>query len=196
MPKSKIRVNPLIYPMPVVLIGANIRSKPNFMPLAWICMAEHEPPMILISSSNSHYTNEGIIENKTFSVNTPSETMIKATDYCGLHSGKNQNKSEIFEIFFGDLKTAPMIMQAPLNLECEVVKILNTNELIDSDKKGHNIFIGKIVNAYADEKYLTNGVPDLAKMKPFTLTQNDNFYWKMGEKAGKAWSIGKNYLNV
>lgn len=182
--------------MPVVLIGANIRSKPNFMPLAWICMAEHEPPMILISSSKSHYTNVGIIENKTFSVNTPSETMIKATDYCGLHSGKNQNKSEIFEIFFGDLKTAPMIMQAPLNLECEVVKILNTNELIDSDKKGHNIFIGKIVNAYADEKYLTNGVPDLAKMKPFTLTQNDNFYWKMGEKAGKAWSIGKNYLNV
>ena len=94
MLKNKIRLNPYLYPMPVVLIGANVKNKANFMPLGWICMAEHKPHMILISSSKPHYTNEGIIENQTFSVNTPSETMIKATDYCGLKTGKEIDKSK------------------------------------------------------------------------------------------------------
>lgn len=179
--------------MPVVLLGANVKSKANFMPLGWICMAEHEPPMILISSSKSHYTNEGIIENRTFSVNTPSEAMIKATDYCGLKTGKEIDKSNIFEIFYGELKTAPMIKQATLNLECRLMKTIDTKEIIRLEKKGHYIFIGEIVQAYAEEKYLTNGIPDITKMKPFLLTQIDANYWKIGEKIGRAWSIGKDY---
>ena len=176
MSKNKIRVNPLLYPMPLVLIGVNVKGKANFMPLAWICMAEHEPPMILISSSATHFTNEGIIENQTFSINTPSIDMIRATDYCGLKSGKKIDKSNIFDIFYGELKTAPMITQAPLNLECKVVKTIDTKELIEPDKNGHHIFIGKMVNAYAEEEYLTNGIPDIKKMDPFILTQMDRNY--------------------
>jgi flavin reductase (DIM6/NTAB) family NADH-FMN oxidoreductase RutF len=194
MMKKKIEINPYLYPMPVVLIGANVAGKANFMPLAWICMIEHEPHMISISSSQTHYTNKGILENKTFSVNTPSEAMIKATDYCGLNTGKNIDKSNIFEIFYGELKTAPMITKTPLNLECKLVKVIDTKEFIPPDKRGHFIFIGEIIQAYADEEYLINGIPDILKMKPFTLTQNDNNYWKVGEKIGRAWSIGKNYL--
>ena len=192
--KNRIRIYPYLYPMPVVLIGANVRGKVNFMPLAWISMFEHEPYMISISSSQSHYTNEGILENQTFSVNTPSEDMIKATDYCGLKSGKDIDKTKIFEFFYGELETAPMITKAPLNLECKVVKKVDTKVFISPDKKGHYIFIGEIVQAYADEKYLTNGIPDITKMKPFTLTQNDNHYWKVGEQIGRAWYIGKDYL--
>lgn len=193
MIKNKIRVNPYLYPMPVVLIGTIIEGRVNFMPLAWISMVEHEPHLISISSSQSHYTNKGIIENRTFSINTPSESMIKATDYCGLKTGKDIDKSKIFEVFYGELKTAPMIKEAPLNLECKVVKIIDTKEFISPENKGHYIFIGEIIEAYADESYLTNGIPDITKMNPFSLTQNDNNYWKVGEKIGRAWSIGKDY---
>ncbi len=193
MVKNKIRPNPYIYPMPLVLIGANVNGKANFMPLAWISMAEHEPPMISISSSKSHYTNKGIVENQTFSVNTPSEDMIKSADYCGLKSGKDIDKSKIFEIFYGELGTAPMLIETPLNLECRVVKIVDTKDFIAPDKRGHYIFIGEIVQAYSGEEYLTNGIPDIKKINPYTLTQIDASYWKIGEKIGKAWSIGKDY---
>jgi flavin reductase (DIM6/NTAB) family NADH-FMN oxidoreductase RutF len=186
MSKNKIRVNPYLYPMPVVLIGVNINNKPNFMPLAWACIVEHNPPMILISSSQNHYTNIGIKENNTFSVNTPSEDMLVPTDYCGIISGKELDKSNIFEVFYGDLETAPMILDAPLNLECELFKT------IDLDK-GHDIFIGKIINAYSEDKYLTNGIPDIKKMNTFFFSMNDNNYWKIGEHIGRAWSIGKSY---
>ena len=194
MKKNKIKVGPYIYPMPLVLIGANVEGSANFMPLAWISMVEHEPHMISISSFQPHYTNKGIIENKTFSINTPSESMIEATDYCGLRTGQKTDKSQVFEVFYGELKTAPMIKQAPLNLECKVVKIIDTKEFISRENKGHFIFIGEIIQAYADERYLTNGMPDITKIKPFSLTQVDRSYWKIGERKGSAWYIGKDYL--
>ncbi|NHJ21065.1 MAG: flavin reductase family protein [Candidatus Lokiarchaeota archaeon] len=193
MEKKKIEVGPYLYPMPLVLIGANVGGKANFMPLAWISMVEHEPYIISISSYQTHFTNNGIIENLTFSINIPSESMIEATDYCGLKTGEKIDKSQVFEVFYGELKTAPMIKQAPLNLECRLVNTINTKEFISTESKGHFIFFGEIIQAYADETYLTNGMPDITKMKPFSLTQADRSYWNIGKKIGSAWYIGKDY---
>jgi flavin reductase (DIM6/NTAB) family NADH-FMN oxidoreductase RutF len=172
--------------MPVVLIGAKINGRVNFTPIAWATIVEYKPPMILISSSQNHHINEGIIENQCFSANTPSEEMLIETDYCGIKSGKNIDKSKIFEVFYGELEKAPMIANAPLNLECKLFKTID----IDA---GHDIFIGKIINAYSEEIYLTNGIPDMKKMNAFLFSMNDNNYWKIGENLGKAWSIGKQY---
>ena len=191
MNKNKIRLGTYLYPMPVVLIGANVNGKPNFMPIAWASIVEHNPPMIAISSYETHHTNQGIKENRTFSVNTPSEGMVEITDYCGLVTGKETDKSEIFDIFYGELKTAPMIVHSPINLECEVVKIIDIKEFTDREK-GHELIIGKIIQAYADEYYLTNDIPDITKLKPFVYS-NDGNYWKLGEHLGKAFSIGQNY---
>lgn len=189
MSKNKIRLGPYLYPMPVVLIGVKVNGKPNFMPLAWISIVEHKPPMISISSNQNHYTNLGIKENKTFSVNTISEDLVIPMDYCGLNSGKALDKSTIFEIFYGELKTAPMIQSSPLTLECNIIKSIDT-------EMGHDIFIGEIVGAYSEDKFLTNGIPDVKKMNTIFFSMNDNQYWKIGENVGKAWSIGKSYKKV
>ncbi len=191
MTKNKIKVRAYLFPMSVVLVGANVKGRANFLPLAWVSIVEYKPPMISISSYQNHHTNIGIKENGTFSVNTPSEGMMEVTDYCGLKSGKEEDKSQIFEIFYGELKTAPMITHAPLNLECKVVKTINTKE-ISGAEKGHDIFIGEILYAYADEYYLTNERPDIKKLNPL-IYSSDNSYWKISEQIGKAFNIGKNY---
>ncbi|MFX1503522.1 MAG: flavin reductase family protein [Promethearchaeota archaeon] len=183
--------------MPVVLIGANVHEKPNFEALAYVGLVESTPPMISISSYETHYTNIGIKENKTFSVNTPSEGMIEITDYCGIHTGEEVDKSNIFEIFYGELKTAPMITHAPLNLECKVIKTIPTKEITGTEKS-HEIFIGQIIQAYADEYYLTDDEgdeyylrPDIQKLNPILYSSNK--YWKLSESIGEAFSIGKNF---
>jgi flavin reductase (DIM6/NTAB) family NADH-FMN oxidoreductase RutF len=186
MVKNKIRPGVYLYPMPVTLIGANVNNKPNFMPIAWISIVEHKPPMISISAHQSHHTNEGIKQNKTFSVNTPTVDMVEITDYCGMKTGKEIDKSELFEVFYGDLETAPMIKQCPLNLECKVM------EAIDN-KHGHDIIIGEIVNAYAEDSIMKGAVPDIMNIQPLIFSMNDNNYWKLGEHIGRAWSIGKNF---
>jgi hypothetical protein len=53
------------------------------------------------------------------------------------------------------------------------------------------LYIGDVVEVFTEERYLTDGKPDVKKMNPFTLTMPDNRYWKIGDQAGRAWSDGK-----
>ena len=190
MTKNKIKSSSYLFPRPVVLIGANVNGKPNFEPLAYVSSVEDKPPLISIASYETHFTNIGIKQNGVFSVNTPSEEIIAGTDYCGIVSGKEADKSEVFDVFYGELKTAPMISKAPLNLECKVIKTLAIKELTGFEE-GHELFIGEVVNAYAGEEYLTEGEPDISKLKTFTYSMKQ--YWKVGERVAQAWEIGKKY---
>ena len=191
MSKNKIRPGVYLYPMPVSLIGTNVNGKPNFMALAWVNVVEFKPPIFAIASYETHHTNVGIKENRTFSINIPSEGMVEVTDYVGLVSGKEIDKSEVFEVFYGDLKTAPMITSAPVNMECKLLKRIAMKELTNTEK-GHELFIGEVISAYADDSYIKNKIPDISKVKPFVYSI-DNNYWKVGEHLGKAFSMGKNY---
>ncbi|MFX0143861.1 MAG: flavin reductase family protein [Candidatus Hodarchaeota archaeon] len=176
--------------MPVALIGANVNGKPNFETLAYVGIVEADPPMISIASWETHYTNIGIKENGTFSVNTPTENLAELVDYCGIVSGKEVDKSKVFDVFYGDLKTAPMVKVSPLNLECKVVKTFKIKEIVDVEQ-GHEIFIGQIVNAYADENCLIEGIPHISKLNTYTYSRN--IYWKVGEKLAPAFEIGKTH---
>lgn len=165
MTKNKIPPGCYVFPAPVVLVGVNVNGKANFNAIGWVCGLEFAPPLISICSNQQHYNNIGIKENQTFSINTPTVDMVEVTDYCGIKSGRRVDKSEIFDVFYGELKTAPMIKEAALNLECKLIHTVDTKEISDT-KMGHDIFIGEVVQAYAEEKYLLNGVPDVEKIKP------------------------------
>ena len=173
------------YPMPVSLVGAHVDGKPNFLAVAWFSMVSYKPPRIAIALGKGHYTTPGIKENKTFSVCLPSEDMVEITDYCGIVSGKKNDKSEIFDLFYGELNTAPMIRDCPINMECTLVEIVESSL--------NEIFIGEIVGTYTEERFLTDGKSDLKKTKPLILSQPDTSYWRLGEPLAKAWSIGKKY---
>lgn len=184
---EKINLGPTIpaYPMPVSLVGAHVDGKPNFLAVAWFTMAGFKPPRMAISLGKGHYTNPGIKENKTFSVCLPSEDMVEMTDYCGIVSGKKTDKSEIFEIFYGELKTAPLIKACPLNMACKLVDVVESGL--------NEIFIGDIVGTYTEERFLTDGKLDFRKMKPLILSQPDTAYWNLGKQVARAWSVGKKY---
>ena len=98
--------------------------------------------------------------------------------------GKREDKAALFEVYYGNLKTAPMIKECPLSLEC---KLYDIYEMPTSD-----LFIGEIKSTYTEKQYLTDDKPDIKKINPAVLTMPDNNYWSVGENLGKAWSIGKN----
>lgn len=183
MKKIDVGRNVPIYPMPVTLIGSNVAGRPNFMAAAWITRANSTPPMLAVSLNKPRLTAEGIRENGTFSVNFPGTKMVRETDYCGLFSGRDADKSGVFEVFYGKLETAPMIEDCPLSIECEMSEVLSlpTNDL----------FIGEIAAAYSEERYFTEGRLDVRKIDPLLLTMPDNSYWAVGEYVGPAWSLGQ-----
>ncbi|MFX1298215.1 MAG: flavin reductase family protein, partial [Promethearchaeota archaeon] len=102
---------------PVVLVGANVNGKPNYMTIGYVGGVNTNPAIIMISSAH-HHTTKGILENGTFSINIPSSDQVIETDYCGVVSGRTIDKSEIFTTFYGELETAPMIKECPITCEC------------------------------------------------------------------------------
>jgi flavin reductase (DIM6/NTAB) family NADH-FMN oxidoreductase RutF len=185
MEKIKLDKNSFLYPMPMVLVGSVVDGRANFMAVGWVSRVNFKPPMMAVALGKFHYTNAGIQRNKTFSVNIPGIDLMEKVDYCGIVSGEKTDKSKIFDVFYGELPTAPMIRECPLTLECRLVNTV--------DLPTNGLFIGEIVGAYSEERYLTGGKPDITKISPFTLTMPDNNYWKIGENAGKAWSVGQNF---
>lgn len=70
---KKIRTGSKLPPLclPVALLGANVRGRPNFLTIAWFTMLQEDPPLIAASMDKKYYTRQGIEENKTFSLNIP-----------------------------------------------------------------------------------------------------------------------------
>jgi flavin reductase (DIM6/NTAB) family NADH-FMN oxidoreductase RutF len=185
MSMISIGANTFVYPMPVTLLGSRVEGKPNFMALGWLSRVNANPPLMGIGVGKHHYTTKGIEEAKAFSICYPRADMMEVTDYCGIASGAKADKSGLFEVFYGELKTAPMIAACPLCLECRLVD--------RHDYQTNTWYVGEIVAAYADQRCLDEGRPDIKKMDPLLLTMPDNRYWKVGEYAGKAWGAGKDY---
>jgi flavin reductase (DIM6/NTAB) family NADH-FMN oxidoreductase RutF len=172
--------------MPTILVGAHVNGKPNYLTVAFCGVVQASPPMIAVTLGKMHYTNEGIRENRCFSVNIPSRHMVEVTDYCGIVSGKRADKSKIFETFYGKLEKAPMIRECPINLECRLVDTLDFGGASE-------VFIGEIIESYAEEQYLCNEFPAIEKIEPIVFSMYDNNYWGIGEHLGKAWSAGKKF---
>jgi len=186
MTKKKFRPKSFFYPLTTIIAGANVDEKPNFVTIAFCGMFHYKPPMLYISSAKNHYTNQGIKQNNSFSVNFPSVDMVEITDYIGITSGKNIDKSQLFTFFYGELKTAPMIEEVPLNHECKLIDVIDfggTNE----------IFVGEIIQTYVEESCLENNKPDIRKLKPILFSGYDNSYLQIGNNIGQAYKIGRNY---
>ncbi len=120
--------------------------------------------------------------HKEYSVNIPTVDMVEVTDYTGLVSGKRVDKSKLFEVFYGELKAAPMIIRCPITMECRVVEVVSLPT--------NSFFIGEIVGIFSEERFLTEGKPDVKKVNPFLLTMPDNRFWSIGECVGNAWNAG------
>ena len=183
MEKVETGIRNISYPMPISILGAKVGDKVNFLTVAFFSVVSLKPPHILAALGKSHYTNIGIRETGVFSINIPSVSMAEATDYCGMVSGKQVDKSAVFDVFYGKVDKAPMIKDCPYNLEC---KLIQTVDLPSDD-----LFIGEVIAAYSDNRYLTDGVPDMTKINPLILSMPQMTYLSLGSSVGKAWNMGK-----
>lgn len=183
MEKNKLGPEPLIMPMPALVVGANVNEKPNFMIASWCGIAAFKPPAVTVAMNKARYTLRGIRENGTFSVNVPSCGIIKKTDYCGIYSGRKKDKSQIFKTFYGELKTAPLIEECPINLECKVLHCL--------DMKTHLLIIGEIIETYVSKGCLTDGKVDPRKVDPPVYIRSTMKYHRLGEVLSSAFNVGR-----
>jgi flavin reductase (DIM6/NTAB) family NADH-FMN oxidoreductase RutF len=183
--KVELSAQDLTPARPIFIVGADVDGKPNFMNVGGGGSVSFNPPMIALPIQPHRYTLKGILENKTLSVNIPSVTLVKEADYVGIVSGARTDKARDcgFDVFYGKLKTAPMVKQCPLNMECSLMHILSSNS--------HAIVIGRIEASYVSGEYVKEGKLSLGGMDPLLWIPNKAEYVGIGNAVGKCWAVGK-----
>ena len=184
---AKIAMGPrsLISALPAFLVGANVDGRPNFLAVGASGIANATPPMVSVAIHPDRYSHRGIVENGTFSLNVPSVDLVRETDYCGVVSGARFDKAAVcgFDVFYGKLGSAPLIEQCPVNLECSVVHALELGS--------HTLFVGRIEEVHVTESCLTDGKPDVSKIRPIAYVRDPvRQYQALGEVIARAHSVG------
>ena len=183
MTKTKLGPSTFLYPKPTLLVGTIVNGKPNFMTASWSGIACHNPPAISVAIRKERYTYNGIIEHNTFSINIPGSNLAEKVDFCGIYSGRDTDKTKLFNIFYGKIDTAPLIDECPLNLECKVIHSIEIGT--------HTLFIGEIMETHVKDNCLTNGKPDIKKIDPIIYATGTRQYHRVGDEIGRAYKIGE-----
>lgn len=167
-------------PYITVVAGSTVDGKPNYAAVGAYGVVSQKP-VLYISLKNSHHTTAGVVENGFFSVNIPSAEVLNKTDYCGMVSGNQVDKSKVFESFYDEAGQAPMIMECPVNYLCKVIQTIPVFDF--------TMFLGEIVAVYANEDCLENDRPNAVKINPIIMM--DAGYFNLNTKIGSAFQAGK-----
>lgn len=178
MAKISWRAGTLLAPLPPALISSGTVETPNVMTAAWTGIIASDPALTYVSIRPSRYSHEIISQTKEFVINVPNLPLAKATDFCGVKSGRNTNKFEACNLTAGKCEkvSAPQIVEAPISLECKVIDIKTFGT--------HDMFLAEIVAVHVDDKYINDeGALDVEKAG--LIAYAHGFYYTLGRKLGK-----------
>lgn len=178
MAKITWRAGTLLAPLPPALISSGTLKNPNVMTAAWTGIIASDPVITYVSIRPSRYSHEIISKTKEFVINVPNLPLLKATDFCGVKSGRDINKFKACNLSPEkcDFIAAPQIKEAPISLECKVLSVQNFGT--------HDMFLAEVMAVHVDDQYLSkNGALDLQKAN--LIAYAHGFYFALGKKLGK-----------
>ena len=186
--KQQWKPGTLIYPLPAVLISCGeTEEEYNMLTVAWVGTICTNPAMCYISVRPERHSYDIIKRTKSFVINLTNEDMARATDWCGVRSGKDYNKFQEMRLTpqMAQKVKAPIILESPLSIECEVVEI--------KELGSHHMFIANVVNVQADERYIDPATDEFRLSDAKLIAYSHGHYYKLGEEIGKfGWSVRKN----
>jgi flavin reductase (DIM6/NTAB) family NADH-FMN oxidoreductase RutF len=151
MTKRTFKGSAILNPVPAVLITTqNKEGKTNVFTVGWIGTACTRPPMITVSIRPERLSYEYIKEIMEFVVNLPSASMAKLVDYCGVVSGKKEDKVEKLNLKLepSEKVSVPSLVDCPVNIECKVRSITSLGS--------HDLFLAEVVSVSVDEALIDN----------------------------------------
>ena len=140
-----LRPGTLLSPVPAALIGSGAEGADgpvqNLMTAAWAGTVCSDPPMVSVSIRPSRYTYELVEKSGEFTVNLTDRGLLKAADYCGVRSGREEDKFArcgLTKVRAEGLRLAPAVAESPVYLACRVQNRLALGS--------HVMYIGEIVS--------------------------------------------------
>lgn len=177
----------MIYPLPAVMVSTADKSgKANIITVAWTGTVCTNPAMLYISVRPERYSYGLLKDSGEFVVNLTTEKLKKATDWCGVRSGRDVDKWEAMHLTQGKaskLQYAPIIEECPVNIECTVTEV--------KELGSHHMFLAKVEAVQVGEEYLDEkGRLQLGKAGLLAYSHGE--YLTLGKSLGTfGWSVRK-----
>ena len=177
----------MIYPLPAAMISCgNTPEEYNIITVSWVGTICSDPPMCYISVRPSRHSHEIIKRTGNYVINLTTEALARATDWCGVRSGRDFNKFEEMKLTAGKAKLveASLIEESPVCIECRVKEIIPLGS--------HDMFISEVVNVKADDQYLDPVTGRFDMQNAGLLAYSHGHYYGLGKRIGKfGWSVEK-----
>ena len=187
MSKQSWKPGTLIYPLPAVLVTTGATPEEyNMLTIAWTGTICTDPPMCYISVRKERHSYDIIRRTGEFCINLTTEAMAHATDWCGVRSGRNENKWKATGLtpMSNPHVSAPIIAESPLSICCRVREV--------KELGSHDMFIADVVGVEADDRYIDpeTGKFSLDKANPIVYSHGE--YFTLGKLIGHyGWSVRK-----
>ena len=174
----QLKPGTLLAPVPAVMVScARAGEKPNIVTLAWVGTVNSEPPMCSVSVRKERFSHGIIRESGEFVINLVGEEQLKATDFCGVKSGRDVDKFSACGLTPAAVEgfSAPAIAECPLYLACRVTSV--------QDLGSHDLFLGKIERVGVKKEMMdASGRLDFGRMK--LIAYNHGVYYALGGALG------------
>ena len=168
----------MVYPLPAVLVTCTDgKGNDNVLTIAWTGTICTDPALAYISVRPERHSYNMIKETGEFVINLTTEELVFATDYCGVRSGKDEDKFKKCHLTKEEAVSvkAPLIKESPVNIECRVRDMVEYGS--------HTLFVADVLNVHADEKYIDEtGKFCLEKANPICYSHGT--YFSIGKKIG------------
>ena len=179
MAKQTWKPGNMLYPLPAVMVStADKAGNSNILTIAWTGTVCTNPPMAYISVRPERYSYHMIRESGEFVINLTTKKLARATDYCGVRSGKDVDKWKECHLTRGTastLKYAPVIEESPVQIECRVKSI--------QELGSHHMFLAEVTAVQVDESYMdAKGKFDLNRTGLIAYSHGE--YLDLGKKLG------------
>lgn len=186
----------MVYPLPAVMVStADREGNDNIITVAWTGTVCTNPAMLYISVRPERYSYHMLWESGEFVVNLTTEKLAKATDWCGVRSGRDFDKWKEMHLTRGKaekLTYAPIIQESPVNIECKVTEV--------QELGSHHMFLAKVEAVQVDESYM-NETGKFELNDTQLLAYSHGEYYTLGKKLGtfgysvRKQTAGKNKKN-
>ena len=177
----------LIYPLPAVLVSCGATPEEyNMLTIAWTGTVCTNPPMCYISVRKERHSYDIIRRTGEFAINLTTEEMARATDWCGVRSGKDNNKWEATGLtpMENEYISAPIIAESPLSICCKVRQVVELGS--------HDMFIADVVGILADKRYIDEDTGKFSLEKAHPIVYSHGEYFSLGKMLGHfGWSVKK-----
>ena len=149
MKKETWKAGNMVYPLPAVMVSCGRRGeRPNILTVAWTGTVCTDPAMLYISVRPERYSYHMLCDSREFAVNLTTEKLARATDWCGVRSGRDVDKFAETGLTPCASKSVgcPGIAESPVNIECRVTEIKNLGS--------HDLFLAAVENVGVEESLL------------------------------------------